>query len=212
VLQKPENRTSTAKIDTFPSSLLGTDPPGPAGPASILNTAPTDEIQALPKPINAVPASQFTFDLSSDPTAIAVPTAPASGHSASPHRLNRLIRKRVPNSPPPGPQRNDKAPRGQSQAQDHEYTAKSAILEARDLMVLASTLATSRDEQTRLLDLLEVFREYTEKGLLYKASSIISSQIANLETATRQIETKARDLNKTTITTSIPTNTVNTGK
>jgi hypothetical protein len=74
--------------------------------------------------------------------------------------------------------------------------------------VLASTLATSRDEQTRLLDLLEVFREYTEKRLLYKASSIISSQIANLETATRQIETKARDLNKTTIS----INMANTGK
>jgi hypothetical protein len=175
VLQKPENRASTAKIDTFPSSPLGTDPPGPTGPVNTLNTAPTDEIQALPKPRNAVPTSQFTFDLSSDPIAIAVPTALASGHSASPHRPNHLIRKRVPNSPLPGPQRNDKAPRGQSQVQDYEYTAKSAILEARDLIVLASTLATSRNEQTRLLDLLEVFREYTEKGLLYKALSIISS-------------------------------------
>jgi hypothetical protein len=197
-------------MDAFPSSPPGTDPPGPTGPVNTLNTVPTDEIQALPKPRNAVPTSQFTFDLSSDPIAIAVPTALASGHSASPHRPNRLIRKRVPNSPPPGPQRNDKAPRGQSQ--DHEYTAKSAILEARDLIVLASTLATSRDEQTRLLDLLEVFWEYTKKGLLYEASSIISSQIANLETATRQIETKVRDLNKTTITTSIPINTVNTGR
>jgi hypothetical protein len=63
-------------------------------------------------------------------------------------------------------------------------------------------------KNTNKLDLLEVFREYTEKGLLYKASSIISSQIANLETATRQIETKTRDINKTTIS----TNTANTGK
>jgi hypothetical protein len=37
--------------------------------------------------------------------------------------------------------------------------------------------------------------------VLYKASSIITSQIANLETATRQIETKTRDLNKTPINT-----------
>ena len=60
-----------------------------------------------------------------------------------------------------------------------------AILEARDLIVLASIITTSRDEQTRLLDLLAIFREYTEKGSLFKASNIITSQIANLESATR---------------------------
>ena len=54
----------------------------------------------------------------------------------------------------------------------------------------------SHDEQSRLLDLIEVFREYTEKGRLYKASNIIATQVANLESATRRIETKAKDLAK----------------
>ena len=41
-----------------------------------------------------------------------------------------------------------------------------------------------------------MFREYTEKGRLQAASAIIASQVANLETATRQIENKARTLAK----------------
>ncbi len=44
-------------MNTFPSSLLGTDPLGPTGPVNTLNTVLTDEIQALPKPRNAVPTS-----------------------------------------------------------------------------------------------------------------------------------------------------------
>jgi len=51
--------------------------------------------------------------------------------------------------------------------------------------------------------LLEIFREYTEKGKIQTTSKIIASQVANLETATRQIETKARALAKAPI----PTNT-----
>jgi hypothetical protein len=169
-------------MDTFPSSPPATTPPGPAEPVSSQNTAPTDNLQALPKPKDTIPTTKFTFDLSSDPIAIAVPTASAPRHSATPYCLNRLNRKRTPNCLLPRLPRHDKAPRGLFQ--DYRYIAKSAILDARDLIVLASTLAESRNEQTRLLDLLEVFREYTEKGVLYKASSIILSQITNLETAT----------------------------
>jgi hypothetical protein len=64
------------------------------------------------------------------------------------------------------------------------------------LIVQAYTLTKAREEQSKLLDLLEVFREYTEKGRLQTASTIIASQIANLESATRQIENKARALAK----------------
>ncbi|RKF61680.1 hypothetical protein GcC1_154005, partial [Golovinomyces cichoracearum] len=74
---------------------------------------------------------------------------------------------------------------------------KDAILHARDLLVLGYRLTNYRMEQARLLDLLEIFREYTEQGILSKASKIIASQITNLERATRQIETKARDLKRT---------------
>lgn len=76
------------------------------------------------------------------------------------------------------------------------HASKEAILMARDFIIKAYSLTDDREEQSKLLDLLEVFREYTEKGLISKASKIIASQVANLETATRQIETKARDLKK----------------
>ena len=75
-------------------------------------------------------------------------------------------------------------------------TTKTVLLQARDLIIKAYDLTNDRTEQSQLLDLLEVFREYTEKGNLSKASTIIASQVANLETATRQIETKARALSK----------------
>ena len=63
-------------------------------------------------------------------------------------------------------------------------TAREAILKARDLIVYAYS-KTPRDQQSKLLDLLEIFREYTESGNITKASSIITTQIANLENATR---------------------------
>ena len=74
--------------------------------------------------------------------------------------------------------------------------AKEVILQARDLIIKALSLTKSYDKQSRLLDLIEGFREYTEKGRLYKALNIIATQVANLESATRKIEIKARDLAK----------------
>ena len=62
------------------------------------------------------------------------------------------------------------------------------ILKARDLILLALTKANNYIEQARLLDLLEIFREYTEKGRIRHASTILASQVANLEQATKRIE------------------------
>ena len=42
------------------------------------------------------------------------------------------------------------------------YTAQEAIYIARDMVLQASTLAETNQEQTKLLDLLEIFRNYTE--------------------------------------------------
>ena len=71
---------------------------------------------------------------------------------------------------------------------------RDLILNARDSIVQAYTLTKSREEQSKLLDLLEIFREYTEKERLQAASLIIASQVAHLETATRQIENKTKTL------------------
>lgn len=66
------------------------------------------------------------------------------------------------------------------------------VLQARDLILRACTISQPRDKQARLLDLLEIFREYTEQGRIRHTSTILASQVANLEQATRRIENQAR--------------------
>jgi hypothetical protein len=70
------------------------------------------------------------------------------------------------------------------------------ILQARSLIVKAAGLTKAHEEQTRLLDLIEVFREYAEKGKVTTSSRIIASQVANLELTTRKIDLKAKELSK----------------
>jgi hypothetical protein len=78
-----------------------------------------------------------------------------------------------------------------------DKTPGTLILETRDLLVKAAGLTKEYDEQTRLLDLIEIFREYAEKGRVLKASNIIVSQVASLENTTRRIESKAKELAQT---------------
>jgi hypothetical protein len=71
------------------------------------------------------------------------------------------------------------------------------ILETRDLLVKAAGLTKEYDKQTRLLDLIKIFREYAEKKKVLKTSNIIISQIISLENITRQIESKTKELAQT---------------
>jgi hypothetical protein len=71
------------------------------------------------------------------------------------------------------------------------------ILEAKDLLVKTIGLTKEYDEQTRLLDLIEIFREYAEKKKVLKTSNIIVSQIISLENTTRRIESKTKELAQT---------------
>jgi hypothetical protein len=71
------------------------------------------------------------------------------------------------------------------------------ILEAKDLLVKTVGLTKEYDEQTRLLDLIEIFREYAEKKKVLKTSNIIVSQIISLENTTRRIESKTKELAQT---------------
>ena len=70
--------------------------------------------------------------------------------------------------------------------------SQELVYQARDLLVKACSLTNSRLEQSRLLDLIEIFREYTEKGVIQKTSSILTTQVASLELATKKIESQAR--------------------
>jgi hypothetical protein len=78
-----------------------------------------------------------------------------------------------------------------------DKTPGTLILEARDLLVKTTSLTKEYDKQTRLLDIIEIFREYAEKGKVLKTSNIIVSQIISLENTTRRIESKAKELAQT---------------
>jgi hypothetical protein len=211
--------------DTLPSSppQLPTLQPIHLLP-STMEIEPSSDTSLRPTEPAAYPA--FTFDLSSDPltgqsaefsAALHRPAArgllPAE-FSASQHRLTPLLRKR---GPPDSTQTRTKEPRtqalgtrNQEPSTQDSISTRSKILEARDLLVQAYTFSKSRDEQARLLDLLEIFREYTERGKLQNTSHIIASQVANLESAARKIENRARTLNTATMpgsTTSLATST-----
>jgi hypothetical protein len=84
----------------------------------------------------------------------------------------------------------DKEPRTSNLGSENETTA--LILQARDLIVKAYTTTPNRNIQARLLDLLEVFREYTEKGQIHHVSTILATQVANLEQTARKVELQAR--------------------
>ena len=84
----------------------------------------------------------------------------------------------------------DSQPRTSNLGSDNETTV--LILQARDLIVKAYSTTQNRSIQARLLDLLEVFREYTEKGQIQNVSTILATQVANLEQTSRKIELQAK--------------------
>jgi hypothetical protein len=76
-------------------------------------------------------------------------------------------------------------------------TPGTLILETKDLLIKAAGLTKEYNKQTRLLDLIEIFREYTKKKKILKTSNIIVLQITSLENTTRRIESKTKELAQT---------------
>ena len=186
------------------SEPIGASPsPYSSSPPQFNAPTPTEMEVELSSPTTPTPT---TFRTSTEPAGFEFSSDPLNGTPfstanlpASLHRLDtRQTRKRAPPTPAVQPNKNPRT------TQEPQKTARAAILEARDLIIQASILASTHEEQSRILDLLEIFREYTEKGRVQAASRIIASQVAHLETATRQIETKAKALAKAPIPTQIP--------
>jgi len=63
------------------------------------------------------------------------------------------------------------------------------VLQARSLLVKACHLEKSFDKQSQLLNLLEVFRQYTESGInpTTTSSKVLTSQVAHLKQVTRKL-------------------------
>jgi hypothetical protein len=78
-----------------------------------------------------------------------------------------------------------------------DKTSRIFILETKDLLIKTAGLTKEYDKQTKLLDLIEIFREYAEKGKVLKTSNIIASQVTSLENTTRRMESKAKELAQT---------------
>ena len=116
-------------------------------------------------------AAQIYEADSSDPLGMAT----LQNFSAPPLRLpNSGTRKRGPCHSDQSDQQPCKEPRIDN-IQQPISLSKELVYQARDLLVKACSLTSSRSEQSKLLDLIEIFREYTEKGVIQKTSSILAT-------------------------------------
>jgi len=87
----------------------------------------------------------------------------------------------------------------------------SLIYKARDLIVKAAGLTDNRQEQTNLLDLVQIFREYTEQGTVLSSTKLIANRASELVTVASaaisairtQAATYARAVKANTETTNI---------
>ncbi len=177
--------------------LGGSDPPEspinhdslPHLPSTPGNQSNIDsEMDDIDTPRAITIARGSPFDFSSDPLN-STDFQPQQGSQNRKRGPSSLIDNRI-----------DKNPRIDFEFTSNQPTTDPGlqlILEARDLLVRAYTLTSNRGKQARLLDLLEVFREYTEHGRIRNTTTILASQVANLEQATRKIEKQASNTSNT---------------
>ncbi|EDO03782.1 predicted protein [Sclerotinia sclerotiorum 1980 UF-70] len=164
----PSSMTGTTQSN-FPKVILGT-------PCQVNHTEQTHERSNSPPFIlsSPTPSQPFNFQTQCN-------TLSSDDPFKSP--INR-----------PTLQFNNKRRQPPSHSEPHINSPKEAIQKARSLLILAASLEEDIEEQSKVLDLIEIFREYLEKGKLTKASNIITSQISHLENATKRIEKQANHL------------------
>jgi hypothetical protein len=162
---------STFDSSSDPLNSTDFEPHFPIRPVHRLN---------LPNHLNPAQASNSTTN----------PASYLASKSGLVNTTNNLPQKRVFDPILSSSQPITKGPRFEVPISDN---IRNTILEARDLIIKAYTLSQSRDEQSKLLDLVEVFREYTELGRIRHTSSILATQIANLEQTSRKIDNQAKN-------------------
>jgi hypothetical protein len=166
--------------------------------------SPSPSLSPSPFPTNPPSTYPLTSRFDFHPTSSDPLTATLSTEFSQPPSLGRNRKRTLVPSPIQGPRTKPRTSQDQQLGLD---PVRSKIFEARSLILEACSLTKSVNEQTKLLDLLEIFREYTEKGQLHSASTIIASQVVNLESATRQIESKAKALARPTNSSNSPNST-----
>jgi hypothetical protein len=178
------------------------DPPGASPPTTDpqdlgeLPEGPTEqpELPATSPLARLSQRARFSFDLTANPISSDELAAPfPSTNSASAARASRTQNglKRSPSSSDIDSDidKEHQILENQRQFQNQASNeAKLLIREARSLLVKAIGITQSHDQQSRLLDLVEIFREYTEFGRIRHTSTLLASQVANLENATKRIE------------------------
>ncbi|KAI0995229.1 hypothetical protein K3495_g12952 [Podosphaera aphanis] len=83
---------------------------------------------------------------------------------------------------------------------------EECVSTARDLLIKAAHLTDSRSKQTKILDLLNIFREYLEKdGNLPRDVSVLSSQLQRLEQTTQVLQTTMKQTKLNNIQSNITT-------
>lgn len=85
-------------------------------------------------------------------------------------------------------------------------TVTEGIQLARNALVQAANISTSNEQQTQLLDLIEIFRNFTETGRVKKPeTAILASQISRLETVsktvTKALNSQAKSIQKPSLQT-----------
>ena len=89
----------------------------------------------------------------------------------------------------PGGRRKDTTASRQAREAEQSRKAKEKIQEARNYLVeAASLLSTLPSKQTKVLDLIEIFRAYTEKDELPKTANILATQTNALDKTIRRLQ------------------------
>ncbi|TVY22076.1 hypothetical protein LHYA1_G009165, partial [Lachnellula hyalina] len=93
-----------------------------------------------------------------------------------------------------GPAWDGNWPKVASDAFTMDSPLNKAIAEACDLLVKAAAAELDRLKQDQILDLIEIFREYLEKGSIKKVSAILANEITHMESASQKLEATARQI------------------
>ena len=88
-------------------------------------------------------------------------------------------------------------------------SVSEALQIARNLVVQATNMATSYTQQSQLLDLIEVFRDFTEQGRINKSGlSALATQVTSLEIVSKTLNKGVKALQKPTTQAQLPKTTL----